>query len=521
MRSALSDLSQQQSEMQEQNAVKGQDFISRLNAVQGTVDKTQQLCDKNGRNMSAWFTEERNTMNEERSSWNNMVVQQLIDRNERIENLKRTVHEARRSYLSKFDAFSETVAIRDDKTRLLMQQMVDEFQCVMDQTLHQEKAKAEFDVKETQRVLTNLEHQIGKMSEQLERVEAKTPNQIDSNEHKRQHEEALCLREKIQQLEKEASETTSLQNRWHSDIQMVDKIRSEMKQLQHLSPQVSECTQRVAKLSNITKVLDSTSEYLVEQEKWVKQQLCPCPTQVNPNMVTPPRTAVQQHTSQPIEVCSSESTIDANLQLGVDLESGKMGSTQYSRPEHVVKRVQVHSPAEVHSPSSPPSVEQEQKLRRIMVAMRPILKANSLSSSQESTTVEQQYNETETELGPVQEARRTVASTRSTSAASQKIIDEISSGFITDRSDNEFFSLPRVTDYQPSLKALPCQNVRQKRQLEEDDREPPKTKRIKLLGVPGMEASGRRSSENKQGKGAQKVTEPGQHKYAYRAATQI
>ncbi|TWU77732.1 hypothetical protein ED733_008530 [Metarhizium rileyi] len=449
----LSGLAQQQKDIQEQGSTKCNESI-----------------------------EERTVVNEERDLWGKRVVCRLNESNERINELEKIVHEAGHTCLSKFDSFGTAVATRDDETKLALQNMMDNFRCALDQDLHVEKLKAEYDATQTQKALAALEDHVVSISKQLKEYEARPSNLMGSSGQDTQDEEVVSLRDKISHLEKEASKNADLQKRWHSDIEIVDSVRSKLKSLQQLPSQHDGYSEQLAKFSQVSSMLDSASNYLAEQEIWVKQQLGTSSPQIDSNVVTPPWTVKQLSSSRLLnpDDRAHDSQISKIDRL-IGIESDGVKTTQHSHPENGSKRVQVQSPTEVHSPSSPPSIEQEQKRRRISVTMRPILKANSLASSQESFTTQEQSNETETELGPVPESRKIMTTISNASMASQRIIAEISSGFITDKAEESIFSLPRVADFQPPLEAVPSQVIPLKRKFGVDGDECTKFKRDKVL----------------------------------------
>ncbi|OAA51844.1 hypothetical protein NOR_00437 [Metarhizium rileyi] len=478
----LSGLAQQQKDIQEQGSTKSNESIGRLNTMQAEVNSVRQLCENISENMTTWFTEERTVVNEERDLWGKRVVCRLNEGNERIDELEKIVHEAGHTCLSKFDSFGTAVATRDDETKLALQNMMDNFRCALDQDLHVEKLKAEYDATQTQKALAALEDHVVSISKQLKEYEARPSNLMGSSGQDTQDEEVVSLRDKISHLEKEASKNADLQKRWHSDIEIVDSVRSKLKSLQQLPSQHDGYSEQLAKFSQVSSMLDSASNYLAEQEIWVKQQLGTSSPQIDSNVVTPPWTVKQLSSSRLLnpDDRAHDSQISKIDRL-IGIESDGVKTTQHSHPENGSKRVQVQSPTEVHSPSSPPSIEQEQKRRRIPVTMRPILKANSLASSQESFTTQEQSNETETELGPVPESRKIMTTISNASMASQRIIAEISSGFITDKAEESIFSLPRVADFQPPLEAVPSQVIPLKRKFGVDGDECTKFKRDKVL----------------------------------------
>ncbi|KAF5134431.1 hypothetical protein E5D57_005065 [Metarhizium anisopliae] len=484
MRTALSDLTKQQTNMQGQFAAEIYDSIRKLDTVHGDVTSNRELCQHIGEEMTTWFTKERDVINAERDSWKKDVVRLLNEGNDRTEDLEKIVIASGHTCLSKLDSLNTTMAPRDDETKAAWQQIIDRVQSSLDQNLHLERLNAGYSPEETQRLLASLEGLVVSISEHLVRSEARVANQGKPSQHDEQNDAAASLQDKILQLEKEVSKTTDLQKRWHSDIQIVDSIRSKLRTLQQLPSQIDGCSEQLAKFSRVSSMLDSASTDLGIQETWVKQQLGINLPQVNSNVVTPPRTIDQLQPGQLMDPNYNQSENSKNDRV-MSTENDEILTTQNSNSEFGPKRVQVQSPTEAHSPSSPPSIEQEQKRRRIAMAVRPILKANSLFSSQESITAQHQSNETETEteteLGPILESRKTTTTISSASAASQKIIADISSGFVTDKSEETFFNLPRVTDFQPHLKVVPSQVISQKRKFKLDGGECPKLKRVKLI----------------------------------------
>ncbi|EFY90473.1 hypothetical protein MAC_03467 [Metarhizium acridum CQMa 102] len=482
MRTALSDLTKQQTSMQDQFAAEIYDSIRKLDTVHGDVTLNRELCQHIGEEMTTWFTKERDVINAERDSLKKDVVRLLNEGNDRTEDLEKIVIASGHTCLSKLDSLNTAVATRDDETKAALQQIRDRVQSLLDKNLHLETSNAGYDPKDTQRILASLEGLVVSISEHLGQSGARVANQGKPSQHDEQDDAAVTLQDKISQLEKEVSKTTDLQKRWHSDIQIVDSIRSKLKILQQLPSQIDGCSEQLAKFSRVSSMLDSASTDLAKQETWVKQQLGINLPQINSNVVTPPRAADQLKPSQLMDPNDRYNQPEnSNNDREMSTESDEIRTTQNSNSEFGQKRVQVQSPTEAQSPSSPPSIEQEQKRRRIPMAVRPILKANSLSLSQESIVVQHQSNETETELGPILESRKTTTTISSASAASQKIIADISSGFITDKSEETFFNLPRVTDFQPQLKVVPSQVISQKRKFKLDDGECPKLKRVKLI----------------------------------------
>lgn len=480
MRGALSDLAQQQTDIQEQGSVRSNGSAEKLSTMQQEVNTTRQLVDKMNQNITVWVAEERKAMDEERESWKEEVSDHRTDRKEGVEDLKKLLHEAGVAYLSKFDSFTKEVSARDDASKVVMQQMIENFRSTLDQHLQTEQSKAENEAKETQRVLIDLQDQIGVMREQLEHKDQEMPSQDVSSDHNTQEDETASLRERILQLEKEVSKTNDLQTRWHTDIETVDSIRTKLKSLQHLPSQVNAYNEQLATILQLSNLVDATSCSLVEHDTWVQQQLGTSHGKVDTIVVTPPGTAMRSHSTESINVKNPTETFGGETRNGTtdDLP----GTTHQNRSDIGSRRVQVHSPAELHSPSSPPSIEQEQKRRRVPVSVRPILKASSLSSSQESTVMHQSTAETETELGPVQESSKPVATMGNANMSSHRsMLAEISSGFIVDKSDVNAFTLPRITDFQHggTIQQNPASPNKQKREVRGYDE--PSLKRVKML----------------------------------------
>ncbi|KAK2590775.1 hypothetical protein QQS21_011545 [Conoideocrella luteorostrata] len=486
VRAGLGRLAQQQVGMSETVAENHNSATTVIETIGDDLRKTQEVCGNIGHTLESWAKEERHLMSEERSSWKKNTVLLLVQRSERIDALERKFDAVIQSYVSKFDLLNDSLATKNEAKQMI-QHAMDEFRHVLDHGLSQEKAKAEHDSKQTQFTLNNVEVQISTIIDQLKRVEAQKPYPMGPDDRDKDIAKATSsLQQKIHELEAEAKVTEDLRNRWHSDIEMVNSMRSSLKTVQDMVPQIDRHNQEFSKIAGFGNILENTSRYMAQEHKWIKRylrELTAGSTGIETSVImTPPLTGTQQNQSSQRIKEHDGSEWGCHGLIPAHDSSAENNSTTPSQNgllEATTKRVQVQSPLEAYSALSlsAPSVQQEQKRRRDPVKVRPILKSNASSSSQESTGWEL-CNEAETELGPIQERKR---ATSVLSSASQKIIHEISSGFITEKTNENISDLPRVTDFEPHPGAPDGASIPQMREVgNQQDKEGPESKRVKL-----------------------------------------
>ncbi|KAG6033018.1 hypothetical protein E4U41_007042 [Claviceps citrina] len=474
----LKTLTQKQVEATDLVAQKAEVLSNNLECIRDGVAATQGVCGDIDHSLQSWFTEERRSMSEEQSSWKKDVILQITQRNQTIDELKKLCGNATHMHSAKLEQLRNSLATKEEGKQLA-QAMMEEFRFVLDHELSRDKAKAEHDSKQTQHTLASLENQINTVVDHFEK------NKMELCDAQR-----ASLQHMIQGLQAEAKATADLRNRWHSDVKLIDSMRSKLESVQKLMPYIDQCHQAIDSISRVEDLIEHTSKTIDQEHRWVRQQLeeqAHAQTQAG-DTLTATANAVTPGLHQPPQVhvglletaseCIERRIIDAQAHC----ETGHVDSVQASLQETMRRRVHVHSPIEPFCPANALSVEQEQRRRRGPFTVPSILKSNGASSSQETTAAEDQCSKTETELGPVHEYRKKRVQSANSREETQRMIHEIGSSFITEKTARSAFDLPKITDYQPLLVTSKGVANTYKRKIQNnEDEDSARVQRLKVL----------------------------------------
>ncbi|KAG6006190.1 hypothetical protein E4U21_007229 [Claviceps maximensis] len=463
VREQVETLCQRQVEFQDLFAEKAKILSSGLECIRDGVAENQEVCGDIRHNLQSWFTEERRSMVEEQTSWKQDVLVQLSQREKSIEELKRVCHNATQMHITKFEQLRRSLTTKEEGQRLA-QAMMEEFRFVLDHELCRDKAKAEHDSKQTQYTLANLETQISTVVDYFEKNKTKISDAQGP-------ESKAAFQRMIQRLQAEAEATAHLRNRWHSDVQLIDSMRSKLESVQGLMPYIDQCHDMMESMTRVEDMIEHTSKHIDQEHRWVRHQL-----HKQENEQTQAQAQVVK------AIFASSNAISSRLgHLDHDAQAHhKIANEDPAHPslqETFRRRVHVHSPIEPFFSAVAPSVEQEKRRRRDPMNVPSILKPVGPPSSQEIIVVEEQCNKTETELGPIHEYRKKAVQSEYSSETSKRIIHEIGSSFISDKSTRSAFDLPRITDYQPP--GLNWTGVGDEHEQESRDEEEPDSARVK------------------------------------------
>ncbi|KAG6276188.1 hypothetical protein E4U47_000221 [Claviceps purpurea] len=445
VRGEVEGLSQKQLDLHGLVAERSEMLSNAFECIRDGVAGTREVCDDLGQSLESWFSEERRSMSEEQSLWKEDVVSQLTQREKTIDDLKTVCDNAAQIYSTRFEQLSKSLATKEEGKQLA-QAMMEEFRFVLDHELCRDKAKAEHDSKQTQYTLANLESQIRTVIERFER------DKTEGGDTESQESNASS-KHMIQDLQAEAKATADLRHRWHSDVKLIDSMRSNLERVQSLMPYIDQCHGMMDSITRVEDMIEHTSKYIDQEHRWVRHQL------------------QEQALARDDTIAATSDAMRPRLgddpQAHDDIAS--VGSVHTSIQETIRRRVHVHSPIEPFFPANAPSIEQEKKRRRDATKVPSILKIISQPSSQEIIVTGDECNKTETELGPVHEYRKKTAQTGSSTEETTRIIHEIGSSFITEKPARSAFDLPRITDYQPLFGASSGVVIKHGRETNEKD----------------------------------------------------
>ncbi|KAG5998070.1 hypothetical protein E4U43_002509 [Claviceps pusilla] len=460
-------LSQRQLEFHDLVAEKAETLSSGLECIRDGVAGTQEVCGDIGQNLQGWFTEESRCMRDEQSSWRQDVIVQLTERDKMLDELKRLCHNALQMHSTRFEQLRKSLATKEEGQQLA-QAMMEEFRFVLDHELCRDKAKAEHDSKQTQYTLANLETQIGVVVDYFEKNKATI---CDTQGQK----PTATSEHMIQGLQAEAKATEDLRNRWHSDVKLIDSMRSKLESVQKLMPYIGQCHEMMDSIHHVEDMIEHTSECIDQEHRWVKNQLR---EQEQPQK--------KEHAQAENTAAATTNTISQSLDhidhdVQTHYEVAHENSAHTSLQETFRRRVHVHIPTEPFVPALAPSVEQEKRRRRDIGKVPSILKSMGPSSAQVTVVAEEQCNKTETELGPVHEYRKKSVQCEISNENSKRMIHEIGSSFVG-KTTRSAFDLPRITDYQPPNSTLSGVTNKDKPESGNDEEaHSTRVKRVKLL----------------------------------------
>ncbi|KAG5929918.1 hypothetical protein E4U42_003979 [Claviceps africana] len=425
-----------------------------LEYIRDGVTATHEVCCDTGRNIRSWLTKSE-------SSWKQDVIARLDQRDETIDELKRVCHNAMQMHSTKSEQLGKSLATKEEGQQLA-QAMVEEFRFVLDHELSRDKAKAEHDSKQTQYTLANLESQISTMVEYF----AKNKSKICDTQGQ---ESNAAFKHTIRGLQAEAKATADLRSRWHSDITLIDSIRSKLESAKKLMPYIDHCHKTMNNINRVEDMIEHTSEYIEQEHRWVRHQLQEQELAQAGDSIAPTASAASPRLDD-LDNCGQARCDTAHVH-----------SVQTDMQETFKRRVHVHYPIEPFLPAIVPSIEQEKRRRRDPIKVPSILKLTGSSSSPETLVEEEQYNKTETELGPVHEYRKKTVQSENSSENINRIIHEIGSSFISNKTTRSAFELPKITDYQPpSVSSSEVVNKRKHEGQNDEEADNTRAKRLKV-----------------------------------------
>jgi hypothetical protein len=174
------------------------------------------------------------------------------------------------------------------------------------------------------------------------------------------------LNQRIRGFEQEAKATDAMRKRWRDDIKSIDVLRTQLAVAYQRMPRVECIAAKLEKIFSSNDSISATTKFLSSEANWILGELearGPRPSIIAPVPSTSPPDAGQ---------------VDETVITPYQPQSSRvLGDFQFQkRPHNLINRkVTVRSPAwDIHSPSPPLSIEQEQLRRRGGSKPRSILR---------------------------------------------------------------------------------------------------------------------------------------------------
>lgn len=294
---------------------------------------------------------------------------QLVERNERIDDLQRQLQLMTEDYAAKIGAIGAKLSEDSSVARALVTEVSVEIRERLVALLEHEKQKSSESLKQNSETTLRLEQELAAAKAQLNAITATgVHNQATIKFASEQQQDIVAhLREQVSQMQSQARVNQELQQKWKQDMSTVSEIRSQFKLLHQRMPRMEETSIKLEKAISVHEFIQSTAKYLSAEQAWVKQQL----THKGGVSGEYSQQLLETHGSQDdrvgtpyqLRVASGRDNISGPAVESADLDLSR-------------RRVIVHSPSIEHNngPSSRLTIEQEQLRRRAAATPRSILR---------------------------------------------------------------------------------------------------------------------------------------------------
>ncbi|KAF4504704.1 hypothetical protein G6O67_008120 [Ophiocordyceps sinensis] len=370
----------------------------------------------------------------------------LAGRDERVSHLERQLQLTSEAYEAKVDALKSNRSCSDEAVQEAFHKVFAEFRNDLEQGFLQERERSAEHLRQNQTALAALDSQLRAVNDHL--TVAKENVFHDGAEGNVYEENALVskLQDQVLDLEKQAKAAEELHGRWRRDIQTVDALRAQLKEIKSRVPQMERFDMTLGNMTRMNEILHSTAQYLTHERHWARQHL----EEVEVTDGRRDDRSVDGADTQPRE--TQQPTKD-RLVTSIELESwttqgnaGAIPDEDFALEEAPFfrRKVTVYSPAGVVlSPSPPPSVHQEQLRRRGAAQPRSILKL-STASTHDSVRLQEQATRINTNQS---QYNRPVVGRDSTAAASA-VVEQIRAELVPSERLHLAWSLPTVADFE-------------------------------------------------------------------------
>lgn len=319
-----------------------------------------------------------------------------------------------------------------------LQNVLTQFRADLEVGFIREKKRSEELLCQNHRVLAGLEDQLKAVNDNLKVARGRASQY--GGESSVDGENALVsrLQNQVRDLEKQAEAAEKLRARWQRDIQTVNALRLQLKEIQRRVPQMERFDSTLGKMAQMNEILHSKAQYLTHERQWARQHLEKSePAGGGDGCSVDMQLRGTQQPTEGVIVASVEVESTATPEND-EVEDCALEEAHFFR-----RKVTVYSPAgQSLSPSPPPSVHQEQVRRRGAGPPRSILKPNP-TSLQEAVGAQEQV--ARINLGQSQYNRPMVS--RDSVAAASAVVEQIRTELVPSQQSHAAWSLPTVTDF--------------------------------------------------------------------------
>ncbi|KAF7545449.1 hypothetical protein G7Z17_g9163 [Cylindrodendrum hubeiense] len=410
------------------------DHLGQINTQTFSAEKTFKQV---GLHFMEWTQNQNRRAEEFETSLQDRIIQQLRDRESGISTLEQQLQSVADDYSNKIDAMKELILQSDDEAKEHLQKTIDGIRNTLENGFQEESSRSERELSRSEDFRVALESHLKEVKKKLI---TSSHNDADSGALLqalvKEQNTVAKLQQQLALLEREAKTSEDLREKWQRDIKTIGVLRGQLKEMSGRLPQMESMEAKFQNMTQISQMISSSANYLMEERSWVNQQL-----RVKSELES-------QGGSTDVTVSSNPQSMVTNAPTSlVDLWDPITGSS--FQDESVSRKVVFNSPSgDTNSSCLPPSIEQEQLRRREAAAPRSILRSSG-SSSQDSAQDSQllkippnqsQYNR------PVMGKASSVATN-----GKQGMIEQIQTKFVQPIPLQKSWELPTVADFERNI----------------------------------------------------------------------
>ncbi|UKZ76581.1 hypothetical protein TrVFT333_004288 [Trichoderma virens FT-333] len=412
-------------ENKEESNLRNRELLSHVQAFDSSLKKAESYYEHMGQKFDAISANGQSNQRETIDMLQNFL-QKISAREINSDGLERQLQKGHEEFMKKAEAMISEALNNRKETIDVVRSATDELRATLEQGFGQEREMTAQMLQGNENVLKALTAYSDEQKQLATQTDHKSSELQATLESER--EAAAELGRKIQELEQKSQETENLRDRWLKDVEMINKVRSQIKAIEMRIPQVENYDKKLDRIVEISRSIQSSASYLATEEEWVQLELA--------GIIPKP------DASEPVASCEI-----TTAPLPHFVESNVVAEQQASIKEDAISRkVTVHSPdpGEV-SPSPPLTVIQEQKRRREVTQLRSILKSHALHSAVEPDSLEGQCTRPPANHGKANQASSDSLN-KPASASAKEVVAEIRSRMI-----QHDWSFPTVADFERDI----------------------------------------------------------------------
>ncbi|KAJ4139967.1 hypothetical protein NW768_001317 [Fusarium equiseti] len=410
--------------------------VEHLGNMSADVLETRQSCEELKNNWADFATSDSVWKASFKENFRNEVINQLKDRESKIDKLEETVHRVSHEWAQKLDIMKSSVTDNHEHAKEDLQRAFREIKETLEKRIQEGKVVFHEDISKSEALRDMIEAHLQQVRLQLEAASSNEPEtQLLREALSEERTRTSALKKEVANLQSDVGTSNEICQRERQDLNAMGTLKRQLEAISEQVPHVENLNTTFNKMIDLNQVLQSTALYLSKEHNWVKGQLG-AKTQSSEIGTESAHFQEQRHEELDIGFQTRDTTVEQSTSLnGLSTINVHVQGDRYRR------KVVVTSPAlEASLPAPPPSVAQEQQRRRESNVPRPILRSTT-ASAQDAELVRAAVNH--------DQYNRPVMARASSAAggANPFIVEQIRSGLIPRKPRDQGWDFPTLEDF--------------------------------------------------------------------------